>query len=187
MFRTLLGIAIVIGATGDISVAQRQVLPLTLTPISLASTNDDTQVPYYVFVLPVPNVPAGSELAEAFLEFFLDVSSTAPAGATDGVVTFELFTFPGAVNGKLDSAALEPSSMKEPVRAGNDRSVRVHVTELAQRIIADPTSNRNLIMGSVVSRTGRFDAKTVPGAAPGTKANLIVHFRRIESGMIDAQ
>jgi len=162
--------------------AQSETLPIAVSPLSLATTQDKTQVPYYVLDLPVPEVPADARLAEAYLEFYMDASSTLSTALTNGAVTLEVFPFPRLQNGKLDVSNLGTSSMKRSVAIGNGRRVRVYVTEFVGRILADPKgANRSLIVGSVAGdRTARFDAKTVPGTNVTAKALLTVHFRRIE-------
>jgi hypothetical protein len=54
-----------------------------------------------------------------------------------------------------------------------------------ERIIADPSADRSLIVGSVTGeRVGRFEAKAIPGAAGGAKATLTVYFSRIEEAKV---
>jgi len=168
-----------LGGMGTAS-AQTQVLPIAITEVSLATPEDATEVLYYVLELPELSVPVDARFAEAYLDFFMDATSTLPADLIDGVVTLEVYPFPGTTSGRLDTSKLGVSSMKRTVALGDSRRVRVYVTEFVRRIIAEPSADRSLIVGSVVGqRIARFAAKTIPGAA-GAKATLTVQFSRIE-------
>jgi len=163
------------------AVDAQTVLPIEVTQTSLATTKDATTIPYYVFDLPSVVVPEEMRLEEAYVEFYMDVTSTLSDDVTGGAVTLEIYPFGGTTNGKLDVSKLGASSMKRTVAVGTNQRVRVYVTDFVQRSIADPNASRSLIVGSMAGqRIGRFDAKPVPGAASGSKAVLTVYFQRIE-------
>jgi len=161
---------------------QTQVFSLGTSPISLATTKNQTEVPYYLVAMPKISVPQGSKLEEAWIEFYMDVSSTEPDSLTGGVVTLELYRYTGLSNGKLDVGALEKSAMKRTVKIGDNKKIRVYVRDLCDRIIADGTTDTQLIVGMVRGdRSGRFESKSVPGAPAGAKALLTLHYSKLET------
>ena len=148
---------------------------VTVTETSLATLNDATEVDYVVVQVPIPELPASSEIVLAYLEFYMDASSTLEEGTFDGFVTLEVFPYPELANGKLDAGELPSPVTKCTVPVGNDRPVRAYVTSALLKAIAESESEVGLLVGSVTgARTARFDAKAVPGAPGGAKAVLKV-------------
>lgn len=172
--------AAIILATGTGTVQAQTVIPIPVTQVALATTRDDTQLPYLTLEMPVVEIPKDMRLSDAYMEFYMDASSTRSEDGVGETVTLEMYTFGGATNGKLDVAGLGTSNMKRSVKVGVDRRVRLYVTDFVQQLILDPSAERRLIVGSIVGkRTARFEAKTLPGTS-GTKATLTVVFSRIE-------
>jgi hypothetical protein len=162
--------------------AQTQIVSLSTSSISLATTKDQAQVPYYLVAIPRISAPQGSTLDEAWIEFYMDVSSTEPDSLTGGAVTLEVYRYTGLSNGKLDVGALEKSAMKRTVRIGDNQKIRVYVRDLCDHIIADGATDTQLIIGMVRGdRSGRFDSKSVPGAPAGAKALLTLQYSRLET------
>lgn len=163
-------------------VSAQTVLPLQVTPVSLATTTDATQVGYLIVELPVVEVPQDMRLGEAHIEFYMNVSTTRNAESpTNDLVTLEIYPYRGTTKGKLDVSSLGASSMKRTVRVGNGRPVRVYVTDFLAKAIADPTTERTLIVGAVSGkRSGRFDSLSLPGGSEA-KAALTVIFSGIEN------
>jgi hypothetical protein len=167
-------------ALGIGTASAQTVISIQVTPVSLATTKDNTQVAYLTFDMPLVEIPREMRLSEAYVEFYMDATSTLSAKGVGNTVTLEVYPFKGATNGKLDVSTLGSSSMKRTVRVGADRRIRLYVTDFVQQVIANPNADRRLIVGSIAGdRTARFDAKAVPGAS-GSKALLTVYFSRIE-------
>ena len=159
------------------------VTPVEVTQVSLSTTNDETPRTYYVLTLPAVEVPAGHILGNSFLEFLMDAENVADESAS---VTLEVYPFDGEAEGALDVPSLGRTTMKRTVGIGENRSVRVYVTEFLEESIKNPSRSRTLLVGSMMgSRAGSFAAKAVPGAS-GEKAKLTVYFDRIED-MITGQ
>ena len=157
------------------------VLPLQVTPVTLATTTDATQVGYLIVELPAVEVPVDMRLGESYIEFYLNVSSARNADTpTNDLVTLEIYAYRGTTKGKLDISRLGASSMKRTVRVGTGRPVRIYVTDFLAKTILEPTVDRRLIVGAISGdRTGRFDAQSLPDNAQA-KASLTVYFSRIE-------
>jgi len=163
-------------------VGAQTVVPLQVTPVSLATTTDATQVGYLLVELPVIEVPQDMRLGESYIEFYMNVSTTREAESpTSDLVTLEIYPYRGTTKGKLDVSSLGTSSMKRTVRVGNSRPVRIYVTDLLAKAIADPAAGRTLIVGAVSGkRSGRFDSQPLPGGSEA-KAALTVNFSPIEN------
>jgi hypothetical protein len=148
--------------------------------------DDPVQASYLVLDLPTFAAPKQTRLEEAYLTFFIDVSSTRDDETSRGKrVTLEVYPYGGTTNGKLDVARLGTSSMKRTVKVGPDRSVRVYVTDFLIRAMKSGVPNQRLIVGSVSGdRVGVFEAKALPGTAD-TRATLTLYFTPIPEVSID--
>ncbi len=147
---------------------------IAVTETSLAAVNDTTEVDYNVVSFAVPALPEGRALTQAFLEFSLDVSSTLSGTLSGGVATVEIIVIPELVNGKL-SVSNETLITSRVVKVGENRLVRVYITEILLQAMADNESDLALLVGPITGgRRGRFDANTVPNAPGGAKAVLTI-------------
>jgi len=64
-----------------------------------------------------------------------------------------------------DSKVVPRSTMRRPVEVGNNRSVRIDVTEAIKRFMDSPSDNHGLVIGSLRGRRdGLFELKSSGGA-----------------------
>lgn len=156
-----------------------RVAPLAVTRQLLGTTDDQAEMPYYVFELPTVEVPGGMALAEAYLTFLVDASSSVEPESIGGRIPFEVYPEIGLANGRLDVSELGPALMTRTVPIGSNKTVRIYITDFVQRTIENPTMNRHMIAGSFVGqRIGSFEVRTLPTV--GASASLSVSFTRIE-------
>lgn len=146
-----------------------------LSETALATLEDSTLVDYNVVEFEMPELDGGRVLTAAYLEFYMDVSSTLADSLSQGLTTIEVALMPTLVNGKLDTGS-PPSIAQRTVRVGSNRTVRVYITDLLLEAIGELESPVVLLVGAITGgRYGRFEAQAVPGAAGGAKAVLTVH------------
>jgi hypothetical protein len=151
---------------------------VSVSTSSLATTEDSVAVAYSVVDLVVPRLPENSELSDAYLEFYMDASSTLPDTLAGGFSTLEITPMPTLVEGKLGAVASD-LIVKRSVRLGDDITVRVYITNFLRQAFSelggeDTEVSLSLLVGPISgSRYGRFTANTIPNAG-GAKAKLTV-------------
>jgi hypothetical protein len=64
--------------------------------------------------------------------------------------------------------------MSRPVAVGENRRVRIDITEFVQEILADPTSNHGLAFGAVTTDTRGVFAVKADGFGPGIAARVVI-------------
>lgn len=166
--------------TGTIASPEATVTPLTVTKQMLGTTDDSSERAYYSFELPSVTVPEGMVLAEAYVTFQMDVDSSLDPEITGGAVTLELYPQLSMSDGKLDVSELPAPSMMRTVTIGDDRPVRMYVTNFVQNLLNNPESDRHLIAGCFKGdRIGLFEANTLESVA--ALASLSVIFSRVEA------
>lgn len=152
-------------------------VPVDVDVVSYSTTVDSTVLDYYVVNVPVPELQEFESLAIAYVEFLMDVSSEATHSLQTDLVTLDVMPFSEPVNGTLNIAEMPALSTQQSVRTGEGRSVRVAITPILRRAIAGHEGTCQVLIGAVGVRSGRFDAKVLPG---GTKGALTMVIRKEE-------
>jgi hypothetical protein len=110
------------------------------------------------------SLPSGvTRVREAWLEVHVDASVDTLEGFSDPAPLFEVFMLNASTAGGVSRETFVATrhSMSRPVAVGSDRLVRIDVTEYAQTILADPSRNHGLVMGSVTGdRRGMFTIRS---------------------------
>lgn len=154
-------------------------------PGSLTINLDDTALsshqsvvegngPYYILQLSLP--PEVTTVSHAWLEMRMDVGAKEVGGWSDPAPVIEAYALEQAPVGEPNPSgfvrAQQPSA--RAVAAGPNRLVRLDITELVQRVLADPGANHGIVIGSLTAdRRGIFTLRA--GAlGPGITGRLKV-------------
>jgi hypothetical protein len=152
-----------------------EIVVADVTGTSLATLDDATEVDYNIVEFEMPELAEGRVLTAAFVELYMDVSSTLPDSLTQGLATIEVAIMPALVGGKLDVSS-DAIIAKRTVRVGDDRLIRVYITDLLLDAGGQLESPVVLLVGAVTGgRYARFEANAVPGAPGGAQAMVTIH------------
>jgi hypothetical protein len=128
---------------------------------------------YYVLAVTPPEV---RRVQQAWIEFRADLAVPEINGFRYPTSLFQVFMLNRELTDEPTEEDLEPLRvpMSRPVATGDNRSIKIDVTEFVQRILADPSANRGLVLGAVTGdRRGDFAIKSgVLG--PGLVARLTI-------------
>jgi len=185
MLKTSLSMAAaVLALSAALAHGQTQRLELAPAQVSAIVPEDSTEGKTFVLAVSLPEAPAGARLMSAILELVVDANTVLPAAVAGGGVTLEVYPLANAISeSAIEAEDLLPATMKRTVPLGPDRPVRVDVTEFVRLVLADPSANHGLAVGSLTSnRTGRFELKA--DGASGTLATLTLHYLPVENASI---
>jgi hypothetical protein len=165
--------ALILGAAP--ALATRVVIPIT--GASLAA--HDTEISaVYTLALPLPQWLGDVELFGAYLEMIVDVDAVEHDGFVDETPMLEVYALTGAFKGTVDPELYGVSAFgPRNVVRGENRRVLLDVTDIVRSLLANPTANHGLILGSLSGeREGIFAVQT--GAlGQDAVANLVIHYR----------
>ncbi len=131
--------------------------------------------PVYVLDIDIPADIAGKRLDGAFLEFYVDVALLESA-EFEHVPSIDVGALKEAYTGAGEPATDRGSS--RAVALGSGRRVRVDITGIVKGWIANPESNRGLVVGALTgSRAGSFALRddVLGGSAVATVAFIFQH------------
>ena len=167
----LVMIGVVIASTGISGETYKQTIVVKSNGVSTYMPSDAGLGKYYVIQFQVPDLPPGEKLETAVLEFYVDAGSISREinlfPGTDSAQTptyvnrtpvIEVFALQSAMGAELDPSQLDPDSRRiQLVVVGSRRHVRMDVTSIVRRLVAEPARNLGLVIGSVSGmREGDF-------------------------------
>ena len=169
MTKVRLGVAILlvlIAALTQTAAAQKRVIKLGANELKAISPKDKTSGNYYFVKVEVPDVLKTKELFKAFLELTLDVAAKELDGYTNETPLLEVYALTGELENELDSSKYKtPTPLRRNIRIGNNRHVRLDITQTIRNYVKNPESNHGLVIGSLSnSRDGLFSVKSSGGA-----------------------
>lgn len=134
----------------------------------------DSTVAYYSLAVPIPQGFEG--VVQAWLEIKLDVSHDSMDGFIDPAPILEVFMLAGPVSGQVSESSLASTRlpMSRPVSIGENRLVRVDVTEFIQRVLRHPQDNYGLVFGTVLGSRERHFLPRLDSFGAGTVARLVL-------------
>jgi len=106
----------------------------------------------------------------------MDVSARDGEIVADPAPLLEVFALKRALTGEPTPSDFDTTRlpMSRPVSLGSDRLVRIEITEFAQRILADPSKNHGLVVGSMTgARSGEFTLNP-DGFGPGVSVRVTI-------------
>jgi hypothetical protein len=122
-------------------------------------------------------VPEGvTTVAQAWLEFRADVSAKDLNGFVDPAPVLDVFALESAMTSDAVPSKFAPTAlpMSRPVAVGDDRLVRVDITEFVRRILAEPTKNQGIVLGPLTNDKRGIFAIKANGLGPGVTARVRV-------------
>jgi hypothetical protein len=145
------------------SSASAQVRHVDIPAVNLTTHASRTlgEGPYYVLSITPPEELRAAR--QAWLELRSDLSVREIEGFNDPTAIFQVFMLKNALEGEPNDESFDVLRvpMSRPVAAGTERFVKIDVTEYVQRILADPSDNHGLVLGSVTGdRRGSFQIKS---------------------------
>ena len=130
----LLAVGLAVGFIG-ISASYAEKLTVSIPNSDLAShtPGDSTLAKYYTIQFGIPNEIEGKDLLGAFLELYADVSAREMEGYTSEAPVFEVYALTDAYSGTFDRTKFkEPSVSQEDARLGNNKRIKIDVTEIVE-------------------------------------------------------
>jgi len=145
--------------------AERITVALSGNDVTAVSPANEALGDYYLVTVQIPSALSGKRLVGAYLDVTVDVSARAVDSLTIHTPTLEVHVLSEAATGEIDDTNVFPrSSMRRPVAVGDNRSVRIDVTEAIERFIRSPSDNHGLVIGSLRGRRdGVFELKSAGG------------------------
>jgi hypothetical protein len=157
--------------------AQRTIL-LTASHVTTCVDSNEALGPYYVLSVPAIQGITAASVHAASLEIVFAVSSRDPGYDIDAALMLEVYRTTSDVRAGIDPQRLvRPSPMSRSIRAGENRRVRLDVTEAIRQYLREPEGGLELAIGSLTeSRRGVFALRSgVLGA--GSLARLTIVYR----------
>ena len=116
---------------------------------------------FYVLQFAPPDDLTLREFEEALLEFYVDASTALDAGSSSGQALIEVYLLTGNVAGDVSREDLNQGTrMVRNVRTGENRLVRLNITQAIKEILTNPSSNHGLVIGSLTGgRNGLFELR----------------------------
>lgn len=140
--------------------------------ISERTAGDETK--FYVVSI---SLPAGSaSVSHARLEFRADVSATNLNGFVDPAPILDIYVLNQSLTGDPDASKFAATRipMSRPVAAGENRLIKIDVTEYVQMIVTDPSKNHGIVLGSLTGdKLGVFHVRE-DGFGDGVEAQLVI-------------
>ena len=139
----------------------------TLQTVLLTSSQVDARQdagvasPYTILAISIPPEVTAAKLTRAILEFRADVFVQPIDGWVNDTPVVEVYALSSDLTGSYDASKLvQPSAMKRPVSTGENRTVRIDITEAVRYWLANPSKNHGLVLGSFRgAREGSFVVK----------------------------
>lgn len=170
--RLLMVVVVMIGS--EPADAEKREVKLRSADITVVAPEDTSRGDFYVVRIDVPPVAENKELLKAILEFTMDVSAISINDYVNDTPVFEVYASTADFDGRLNTEAFRrPSSMRRNVRDGENRLVKIDVTEVVKAFLAEPSSNHGLIAGSL---TGVRDGVFVIKPSGGTYAKITYYY-----------
>jgi hypothetical protein len=120
-------------------------------------------------------LPAGiTGVRQAWLELRVDVTATEVSGFRDPAPLFEVYALNTDVTGAIQPKMFREMQvpMSRPVAVGENRLVRIDITEFVRAILEEPEANHGLTFGAVTADTRGLFAVRVDGFGQGTAARV---------------
>jgi len=122
---------------------------------------DETRGSYYTLQFQIPKEVVGKTLYGVILEFYMDVSGEARDETSIKVPILEVYALENAFTGSLETAGFKgETGTILNVAPGNDRRLRIDITEIVRNYLKSPSTNHGLIIGGLADyREGALDLK----------------------------
>ncbi len=133
-------------------------IDLTANQFAYYSSTIEGCGPYYVMQLQLP--PGVVAAQQAWIDVYMDVSSRELEGWLDPAPTLEVYELDGALAGEPSPSDFVPTEVPtaRPVAAGENRHLRIDITNIVRRLIQNPGGGHGIILGSLTNeRVGLFD------------------------------
>jgi hypothetical protein len=159
MFLILFAVSVVFVSSGN---AKKTTVYLSSSNLSTYEHEEQERGNYYTLQFQIPNEIKGKELYGAILEFYVDVSGVSRDEESVKVPILELYALKSAFGGSLSSAQLDTDTHRIlNVPPGEDRKIRIDITEVVRAYMKDPSKNCGLIIGGLADyREGSLSWKT---------------------------
>jgi hypothetical protein len=143
--------------------------PVSTTVTAHAAADGTT---YYSVALSLPQ--SLKSVSYAWLELRADVSAKDLNGFVDPAPVLDVYALKEALAGDPETANFEATRlpMSRPVAAGDDRLIKIDITEFVQEILVDPSKNHGIVLGPLTAdKRGVFAVKQ-DGFGAGVAAQL---------------
>jgi len=142
--------------------ADRTTIWLSTTDVSTHKPQDSTLGDYYIVKFQLPASLRSADLKAAFLEFHANVSAKSFDGWVNETPVVEAYALTARHTAQLDPTKFrKPSPAVRNVRTGENRRIRLNVTEIVLYLLDNPAGNHGLAVGSFRGqREGMFEIKT---------------------------
>jgi len=174
-----LGIAAGLCAIAGPGLAAKRVIPLTTGSLSTYDAATEGLGHYYVLEVDLPAGLEGPEIYAAMLEFYVDVQTVELRdGYYNDTPRIEVYALKSEMGSALDPDQLQnPAMSVVNIPTGENRRVKVDVTEAVRTFVKEPSKNYGFVLGSLTgSRDGLFTVKTNT-MGEGVVGTLAVHYR----------
>jgi hypothetical protein len=158
---------VTLAATVSLARAQTMHVDIPASNLTAYASLDTTEGTYYSLSISIPGEV--QTIRQAWLELRMDVDAPEVNGFRDPAPMFEVFMLKSELSGPLDEESFEPTRlpMARPVATGSGRRVRIDIADFVRKVIASPSANHGLVLGSVTgvvprpSRSTRTDSGRV--------------------------
>lgn len=138
-------LAVATGATG----ARKIVVSLSADDVTAHVPQDTTAGTSYVLQIAIPQGVSAPAIQAAYLEFYVDASSVAIDGWQNETPVVEIYMLENEVAGEPNPEQFrKPSGMVRNVPVGDNRRVRINVTEALRYLAENPSRNHGFVLGS---------------------------------------
>ena len=129
---------------------------------------------FYSLTIPIPE--GVTTVAQAWLEFRADISAKDLDGFVDPAPVLDVLALQSAMTGDAIPSKFAPTTvpMSRPVAIGEDRLVRIDVTEFVRKILAEPTKNQGIVLGPLTADKRGIFTIIEGGLGPGVTARVRV-------------
>jgi hypothetical protein len=148
-----------------VAIADQYIAELTTTDVRSVSPQDTTLGRFYLVAIDVPEVFSGKTIVAAVLELNMDAESKDVNGFVNDTPILEVYALNGELLDEADPKKfIMPSSMRRNIRVGEDRRIRIDISEVVRDFIENPSNNHGLVLGSLSnSRDGLFTVRSSRG------------------------
>lgn len=164
-----------------ISVPPGHAKRLTVFVENTALTNyehsDTARGDYYTLQVQVPQEIVGKKLYGAILELTLDVTGADRDSTSVKVPVLEVYALNASFTGSLEAAdVITETATIRNVPPGNDRRVRIDITDVVKAYLEQPTKNYGLIIGGLASYREGSVSITQNAYKSGNVARIDFHY-----------
>lgn len=153
---------------------QARSIDIAASSLTVHASLDTTEGAYYTLSVAVP---AGIEtIRQAWLELRADVDVSEIEGFRDPAPVFQVFMLKSELSGEPTEESFEVTRvpMSRPVALGTRRLIRIDVADFVRKIVANPSANHGLVLGSVTGdRRASFEVDG-NGFGAGVAARLTI-------------